>query len=309
MLCVQFVKKTLKRCLFAALIGFFSIGNAHFARASETSNLELNKNHIMIYTYVLSVTITIYMVAVDANKQSADMNEWERDFTTVFNIIWRSVFFGWMKGEEGKVRDMISKARQIKDLDLEAKGIERNIFLSKLRIISSCVTYNTRYNETVLQRYEGFEENFQENGGGNWSPYFAGASLFFSNVILFYIQSLWSPHVNTFYYSYTANPKILGSRVLNMGFPYALGFMTYMLSDYLFTHVLISIKDTMRGMLPASSNLEFFRFPDCTMCYMGTNLMGKNGPIGKHLYGLRQDILEQCRDLSEEDIAKLKDEL
>lgn len=238
------------------------------------------------YRFISSLILTTYFAVMDANKQSADFKNWQIDATTGLNIGWRTILFTYLNSRDAQVRDEAQN-------HAPEWAAEQNRLLALARTTSSMVTYNTRWDETIVKRYGEFRKTLETLVDQSYASTLAGASLVMTNLIWFYsIPMLWSPQFNTFYNRHTPNPLALAQGVRAFTGFNTLAIGTYMVADTISQHVLISLKHSIANALPIPADLRFFKFSDCTSCYFGTNLFGKNGPLAQFMKTDARDAKE-----------------
>lgn len=241
----------------------------------------------MGFTMARSMLLTLYYTTQEANQNSANFYDWKIDATTLCNIVWRSVFYGGINTWENQIRDT---AKGSTNLVMKAWEEDQIWKSSILKTTASLLTYNSRYDETVVKRQADVENRLQAYAG-EYAPHSSYSFLFVTNVGWFFVvPMMWSPQTSLWYNRNTPNPVLLAQGVHAITHSTLLATGTYAISDLLSLHALISIKHTIGGMFPASADMTIFRFPDCTQCYFFTNAMGKNGPIGSYLWIAREAI-------------------
>lgn len=264
----------------------------------------LSNKLIDSYKLLLSFVLTVYYTTLDANKQSADWHDWKITESTVYLIVGRTAYFGVLNILEGKIRDQ-AKAGQVSPLKLANRLNE----LTFARVLATMATYNAANPGAVIfKRHAIFNETL-EPYVGDASETLATVGLFFTNVGLFLVPMTWNPQLTFAYTNLMPSPKMIAENHLTEHGSLPQAFALYIASDLTWNHLLISLKHTVSGMIPLSADFPmaenntfadstfFLKFPDCTMCYGFSNVMGKSGWIGAPLFELRNNVSAFYREI------------
>jgi hypothetical protein len=259
--------------------------------AAFAKRLDIPESYFLPYTLLVSLVVTSYFTTMDANQQSADVGDWQIDFTTLGNIIWRTALFGLINNAERTVQEQTA----VKGNSWAKSEYFR---LGLIKTTAAMFTYNTRYDITIIKRYQDFVASFQEWVDEGKAATLAAGSLLVTNVLVFYtVPLLWSSQVTAIFKKHTPIPKIVGSDFATKYQSVPIGFMAFAVTDLISTHILISLKHTITGMLPSASDLGLLRFPECTSCYFLTNPFGKSRALGGPLYDLRNTVWEMLSSM------------
>jgi len=272
-------------CFSLAPSKSFAHGLASYKRApSNVLHLwQVPLSYIYAHKLLLTLGLTAYYTILDANKQSADFREWKIDGTTISNIVWRSILYGAINCYEGNIRKRSASEAQ-------EWLAEQNYRIGLVKTSASMITYNTRYNETVIQRQAEFNETIHPYAG-EYSSYLSLGALFLTNVGWFFVvPMLWSPQVSTLFIKHTSDPASLAVSFYAWTGISVLGLAAYSVVDLVQQHLLVSVKHTIAGLLPAPGDLRFFRFPDCTSCYFFSNLFGKTAQEHAWKDNVKEDL-------------------
>ena len=274
-----------KKILLLWLILTFSTGS--WAQPVENAVPVLYK---LAHNMVMSFANTAYFSGLNSNNQNANMSEWTFDTRTAVNIAWASVVQGGVNYYESSYLPEGEKAGTLTENDIKKiKG-----WINSVGSTVSMITLNTnttmvavRYNETknVVSDYAGIEDETMATVAG-------GAMFLLRNVGFFYIIPPLTKPINFMFFKILPKANDVSNAVHSRSSIRILSCLTFSGVSIVYQELLISIKNLVNQFLPQPATpLSIARFDDCTRCWFGTNLMGKNGAIGSYLYAGRQRLL------------------
>ena len=278
-----------------ALIPFAS------ARASGAVSEPWKLGHNMIS----SVANTLYFAAMNSNNQNGNMRDWSIDFRTVCNMAWASVIYGFTNYYESSY---LPERRAADTLD---PGEEDNIkwWINQVGSTVPMITLNTnatmvadRYSKTkdAVARYTPNEAT---------ATVLAGSLFLLRNIGFFYIIPPLLKPINHAFFKYLPKANGVAEAVYAVAPSRLLACAIFSATSLVYQELLISIKHLANQFVPQPATpLSVLRFDDCSRCWFGTNLFGKSGLIGSHLYRWRQGFLEWAGEWIREPIVGLGDE-
>ncbi len=283
---------TIKRLFSALLIaGFLTHGAATATNGPGLveTKWQVPNSYLIGYKFGLSFTLTFYYTMCEANKYSVDYQDWKLDGTTIYSIAWRSIVYGFINYLDSQ---LANKKDKMPPAQWNALSVWQNYWSSIAKTSFTMITYNSRYDETVYKRGEEFKAKALPYVG-DLSALVAGAALFATNIAWFYtVPMLWSPQVNHLWNKHVPSANSVGAKVYELSGSSILPIVAFTFYDVNMQHILISLKTFVGGLLPLPSHVEFFRFPECTVCFYTLDLLGKKGTVGKHLYEARDSLHE-----------------
>lgn len=249
---------------------------------SQTAKAQalISEKYKCIHNLATALTLTAYYTITDSNEQNHNTTEWKIDAITIGNIAWRTALFGiinyyqssWIPDHQGKVPQA------------EIKRIEWLMALAATT--AGMLTYNSRFGKVVVNRYYDTKNALEPYVPESVATAISAGHIALRNVGWFYCFPLLLKPVNSWWYKTLPRQQVFAQWIYSKTASIILAHLVFSLIDALYQNGLVSIKHTLWQFLPKPSNLGILRFEDCTNCYLGTNLMGKNGPIGNVIKSL-----------------------
>jgi hypothetical protein len=254
--------------------------NSH-AAAEPTAQTLISKNYALGHNLLASAALTTYYAIADANEQSQDAKEWNFDFITFFNIIWRTVLFGFINYYD---YDYL----QAHKAELGPRYYEIKKIIALLATTAGMLTYNSRYNKVIINRFNDVKEMLSASMPEGAATCLSVLNILMRNLIWWYTIPVFLKPFNDFVLSFFATQREVAfalysktHAMLGMTTATIAAYGLYSLIDLLYKHAVVSTKHTLWQFLPMPSNFNIGRFEDCTSCYLGTNMFGKSGPLFK----------------------------
>lgn len=229
-----------------------------------------------------------------------DASEWRFDALTVASAAIRPVFFVYINYQEKSVIPE-QAARIANPHERRAFSEQMHTRLQTLRAPITMITYNMRFDDVVTKRfnekydlvmgfYDAYTPRFVAKSYGHLDATLsASIYLLFNNIWFFlYVTPQISGKLSSIIQEALWTQGDVAKHVVANGLPIAVAYAAYAVWDIVMWQVNMSVKSFFFGLLWAPSDNWFFRFPDCTACFFGTNLLGKNGPIARALLGTPQ---------------------
>lgn len=218
----------------------------------------------------LALIITTYYTMMDYNQQNSNIAEWDYDAVALFNIAWRTALFGVCNYYESSYIPDNQKTLSKEEI------AHMQLLISRTSSAAGMITYNSRYEKVIINRFDPS------------LPLTSIASILIRNVAWFYTVPRLLKPVNNMVFAHLP-PTVIAEHVyahLPIRF---IPETTFFLVSLFSQNMVMSIKHTLFQFLP-SPEQPFRLFPftmppfnDCTLCYLGTNLFGKNGPLSDEI--------------------------
>lgn len=276
-------------------------------KASQASRDELIGERFKIATnIVLSAVITFYYSMVDSNQLNQNIKEWTVDGLAAFNTVWRTILFGignyydysYIPDHRAKESDYLPADGSA----LMPKAIERGIMTDeqieslKRKIVSiqtsaAMVTYNTRYDDVIIKRFFDTRKSLTDYLSDVTATMLSCLNIVMRNFVYFYTIPVYLKRVNGYVIDHLPRQQTFSQFVYGRTGSIILAHLAFFLADAFLKHAVMSVKHTVCQFTPIAPDLHVFRFDDCTTCYFGTNLFGRNGPLGTFFTAIREYAL------------------
>jgi|GEM_PF-6276248 len=249
---------------------------------------EISEGYKLVHNLLLSLGLSAYYTGSDSNKLTADMTQWQFDWITQFNILWRATLFAPINYLEFSYLPDGLAAGTLTQADVDFyKG-----WMLFAGSTSSMITYNSRYEDVLVSRYDEYK-SYCLSLGENASTALASFAILMRNMVWFYTFPKLLKPINGLLLSNLPRQQDMAKLAYTYIPIQAIQLITFSVVDALYKHVLVSIKHTAWQFLPTAQDLRLLRFDDCTTCYFGTNVMGRNGTIGSNLRAARDRVIEK----------------
>ncbi|MBH1988460.1 MAG: hypothetical protein I8H72_00310 [Myxococcaceae bacterium] len=246
---------------------------------------------------VLSLFNTIYFTLLNSNNQVADIHQWTLDSRGLTNIVWNTMIYGWSnKLETSYIPEQNERIKTLANVE-QIQAIQEGIAQAKWWVncvgsTSPMLTLNT--NMTMLEERFYERKLWAENHGvdSELSNTVGFGLLFLSNVGFFYIVPPLLKSINHRFFSTLPSANWIAEKAFSKIPSKIVACAVFSGVSATYQEILISIKHLANQWIPQPNTLSIARFDDCTRCWFGTNLFGKNGPIGSYLSDWRQAFLD-----------------
>ncbi|MEI6806663.1 MAG: hypothetical protein WCK49_09200 [Myxococcaceae bacterium] len=243
-----------------------------YFNAKDFISDEYKKSHALIWSLIQ----TSYYALHDSNGSNANISHWKFDMTSMANVPGRGAYYAFVNFIEGWSRDNKNSLG-----DEYAKYV---FLLGFLRNTGSMLSYNSRYEDTIIGKYQIKKEtigNFSEEIPEAATSFLAGLAIAWDNLGWFYLVAMQTGFINEYYYSILPRPAKLASTLTQYA---PLAAVIYSVADISFTYGLMCIKNTFFQLISPTPK-------DCSICYFGTNAMGPHGAIGEYVFAAREGAL------------------
>lgn len=258
---------------------------------------EIPEAYKLFHNIALSLALSAYYTGSDSNKLNADMTQWQFDWVTKFNILWRSALYSPINYMEfSYLPDGLAKGTLTQEFVDFCKG-----WILWAGSTSQMITYNSRYEDVLVSRYNEYK-SYLIGLGESASTALASTVVFLRNFLWFYtVPKLLKP-INGLLLAFLPRQQGVANIAYSQIPNRIVQLFAFSVVDALYKHLLVSIKHTAWQFLPTAQDLRLFRFDDCTTCYFGTNMMGKNGTIGSQLRAVRDSVIEAVYSSQKEEL-------
>lgn len=279
-----------KRIVFLATV--LTLGVQNFCSNKPPISEPVGDSYKIVQSFVMTAILTTYYTIADSNELSQNVQDWNVDLLTIFNILWRTALYSVIN----YYQSIYIPDHQKTLPKTEIESIKKK--LSYATTTAAMLTYNSRYSKVIVERFSEAKETLSHYMPESLASFFSGINIFVRNFAWFYTLSFWLQDVTYSWYEMLPRQQQFSNYVYEKTKSLILAHIIFSLIDILYKHSLVSIKHTIWQFIPMPSNTAIFRFDDCTSCYLGTNMFGKNGPLARGAYQLYKTLAFNKNDAS-----------
>ena len=287
---------------FILLLQLFFSSTSSSLHAVETTPHSLGKTSQFVYLLITTVGLTAYNTLLDANGRNPDVSQWELDYVTAFNLLWRSGVYAYINYlDETSLNSKVAGGNQETIKQWRARA-------TLLGSFAGLITYNCKWTDNVLNIHNYQVSFLTDYINSNAATQLSYLGLFTRNILWYLTVPARLKPANYFIEEHLYLPIqaadgafVLGQNI-SPRVAIVLAHSAYILTYLLRTNLVISVKTVLFGLLPSPSDMSFLRFPNCGYCFFGTNFLGRNQEYMQKPYELRNEagkaIREQCHILA-----------
>ncbi len=232
-----------------------------------------------MHNLVLSTAITAYYTAIDINDQNQNMHEWNIDYVTWIAFVIRTLMYSVINYYEGSylpdhkatmTPEQIVRYRKLLAIGATTLGM---------------LTYNINFKKMVIDRFSKTKESLTEYVPAWAASLLSGLNILVRNLVWWYTIPVPLRKINTWWYDKMPRQQAFSQMAYDKTKSIILAHIIFSLADIAYQDILVSLKHTVSQIIPFGSASDFSagRFGDCTLGYFGSNLLGKNGPLGEFI--------------------------
>ncbi|MEI6791208.1 MAG: hypothetical protein WCK42_08515, partial [Myxococcaceae bacterium] len=164
-----------------------SVAEGYF-NAQDITPDSYKKSHALIWSFMQ----TVYYALLDSNAMNGNVSDWKFDMISIGNVPARGAYYAVLTLIENWSRDN----KNLIPADEYARYV---FFLGFLRMTGSMLSYNSRYEDTIVAKYQSKKEaisSFSTTISDPMSSFLAGLVIAWDNLGWFYLVAMQSGFIN-----------------------------------------------------------------------------------------------------------------